>query len=105
MGRKLRTNLEFRPGCGQASLANRLRMKRFTSLGKSTTKKGTKMNLKRRIERMERELKPGELRAVKEGFIDQCGASGALAFDDPSLQEGVDEEGEAIISRWWAVTF
>jgi len=54
---------------------------------------------------MERELKPGELRAVMQGFVDQSGAPGALAFDDPRLQQGVDEEGEAVISRWWGVTF
>lgn len=63
------------------------------------------MHLKRRIERMERELKPGELRAVMQGFVDQSGAPGALAFDDPSLQHGVDEDGGAVISRWWSVSF
>jgi hypothetical protein len=46
------------------------------------------MNLKRRIERIERELKPGELRAVMQGFVDEAGALGALAFDDPRLQRG-----------------
>jgi len=54
---------------------------------------------------MERELKPGELRAVMEGFVDQSGAQGALAFDDPRLQQGVDENGEAVISPWWSVWF
>jgi hypothetical protein len=63
------------------------------------------MNLKRRIERMERKLKPGELSAVMDGFVDESGAPGALAIDDPRLQHGVDEKGEAIISRWWSVWF
>jgi len=40
-----------------------------------------------------------------DGFVDESGAPGALAFDDPRLQEGVDENGEAIISRWWSVWF
>ena len=31
MGKRPRTNLKFRPRCGQASLADRLRMKRFGS--------------------------------------------------------------------------
>ena len=64
-----------------------------------------RMGLKRRIERMERKVKPGELRAVIDGFVDDSGARGALPSDDPSLQEGVDEEGEAVISRWWGVWF
>jgi len=47
-------------------------------IGESTTKKGTEMNLKRRIERMERELRPGELRAVMQAFVGQSGAQGAF---------------------------
>ncbi|HLE63158.1 MAG TPA: hypothetical protein VI750_08470 [Pyrinomonadaceae bacterium] len=43
--------------------------------------------------------------AVMEGFVDQSGARGSLAFDDPRLQQGVEEEGEAVISRWWSVWF
>lgn len=54
---------------------------------------------------MERELRPGELRAVMQGFVDQSGAPGALAFDDPRLWAGVDDEGEAVISPWWSAWF
>jgi hypothetical protein len=61
--------------------------------------------LDRRIRRLERKLKPGELSAVMDGFVGESGAPGALAFDDPRLQQGVDEEGEAVISRWWSVWF
>jgi hypothetical protein len=32
-------------------------------------------------------------------------APASLDSDDPRLQQGVDGDGEAIISRWWAVTF
>ena len=78
---------------------------RFVILRKSTTKKETDMNLKRRIERMERELKPGELAAVMEGFLHRSGAHGALDPDDPALQQGVDENGEAFISRCLNVLF
>jgi hypothetical protein len=39
------------------------------------------------------------------GFVDESGARRALAIDDPSLQRGVDENGQAIISRWWSVWF
>jgi hypothetical protein len=63
------------------------------------------MNLERRLALLERKLRPGELCAVMDGFVDESGAPGALAFDDPRLQEGVDENGEAIISRWWSVWF
>jgi hypothetical protein len=50
-------------------------------------------------------VKPGELRAVMEGFVDESGAPGALALTDPSRQQGVDKDGEAVISRWWSVWF
>jgi hypothetical protein len=30
---------------------------------------------------------------------------GALNPNDPILQQGVDDDGEAVVSRWWAVTF
>jgi hypothetical protein len=64
------------------------------------------MSLKRRVEPMERKLKPGELRAIIEGFsFDGPGVPGVLASDDPRLQEGVDEKGEAAVSRWWVVSF
>ena len=80
-------------------------MKRFAGAEKSTPMKEAGMNLKRRIERMERELKPGELRAVIEGFFDDSGAPGALDPDNPALQQGVDENSKAFISRWWSVWF
>lgn len=42
---------------------------------------------------------------MMDGFVDESGARRALAIDDPSLQRGVDENGQAIISRWWSVWF
>jgi hypothetical protein len=63
------------------------------------------MRLKQRIERVERKVKPGELRAAIQGFVDDSGALGGLAFDDPALQQGLDQEGHAVISRWWSVSF
>jgi len=63
------------------------------------------MNLTRRIQRIERKVKPGELRAVIQGFFDEYGAPGALPPDDPKLQQGVDEEGDAVISRCWSLSF
>jgi hypothetical protein len=45
-------------------LADRLQVRMFGSSEKSSTHRGTEMSLKRRIERMERELKPGELRRL-----------------------------------------
>ena len=63
------------------------------------------MNLKSRIEKLEREVRPGELRAAISIFFDRSGEIGALPANDPRLQEGVDEEGEAYISRWWSVWF
>ena len=67
--------------------------------------KGTAINLKRRIERMERELKPGELSAAIQGFFDYSGVPGVLDPDDPRLRQGVDQKGEAFISRWTSVSF
>ncbi len=67
--------------------------------------KGTAINLKRRIERMETELKPGELSAAMQGFFDQSGAPGALGPNDQSPRQGVDQQGNAFISRWWSVSF
>jgi len=54
---------------------------------------------------MEQKLRPGELRAAMECFIDQSGVPTALPADHPGLRQGVDEEGEAVISRWWSVWF
>ncbi|MDZ4346150.1 MAG: hypothetical protein U1E51_27370 [Candidatus Binatia bacterium] len=42
---------------------------------------------------------------MMDGFVDESGARRALAIDDPSLQRGLDENGQAIISRWWSVWF
>ena len=63
------------------------------------------MNLERRLALLERKLRPGELCAMMDAFVDNSGARRALDIDDPRLQRGVDEKGEAIISRWWSVWF
>lgn len=63
------------------------------------------MSLKRRIQRMERKVKPGGLSAVIQGYFDDSGAPGALAVDDPRLQQGVDEQGDAAVSRGWSCRF
>jgi hypothetical protein len=72
--------------------------------------KGTGMNLKRRIERIEGELKPRQLRATIQGFLAESSPAGTFApaslnADDPRLQQGVDDNGGAIVSRWWSVWF
>ena len=69
------------------------------------------MNLKQRLETLEGrvdEIKPRPLKAVIQGFVDgsETGyARGALDPADPRLQQEVDANGEAIISRWWMVIF
>ena len=64
------------------------------------------MNLKRRLELIERKLRPGELAAVIQGDSDYDGESVPFVdADDPCLHEGVDENGEALISRWACVRF
>ena len=69
------------------------------------------MNLKHRIKKIEAGFKPPDLRAVIQGFLANSGSTqspyspAALDSDDPRLQQRVDDDGEAIISRWWAVTF
>jgi hypothetical protein len=69
------------------------------------------MNLKHRIKKIEAGFKPPDLRAVIQGFLadsapsESAFAPASLDSDDPRLQQGVDDDGEAIISRWWAVTF
>lgn len=55
--------------------------------------------LERRVERLEHRAKPKELRAVIEGLLTP------LDPDDPRLRAGVDDEGEALVSPWWAVWF
>ena len=44
-------------------------LRRLERPQKNTTKKGSEMNLKRRIERMERDMKPAALRAVIQGLL------------------------------------
>jgi hypothetical protein len=69
------------------------------------------MNLKRRLERVEDrvdEINPGQLKAVIQGFVEgpETGyARGTLDPDDPRLQQGVNADGEAILSPWWMVIF
>lgn len=57
---------------------------------------------------MELEARPKGLRAAIEGFVardENKLRPGALNPNDPILQQGVDDGGEAVVSRWWAVTF
>jgi len=93
-----------------ALLGGRLPLTRFATSEKNTTKKGSEMNLKRRIERMERDMKPAALRAVIQGLLGHSAPGtpfvpAALAADDPRLNHGVDETGEGTISPWWLVWF
>jgi hypothetical protein len=62
------------------------------------------------IERIEGELKPRQLRATIQGFLAESSLAGTFApaslnADDPRLQQGVDDNGGAIVSRWWSVWF
>ena len=69
------------------------------------------MNLRRKLERLEGrvdEINPRRLKAVIQGFVErpEIGyARGTLDPEDPRFQQGVDAEGEAIISSWWVVIF
>ncbi len=64
------------------------------------------MKLKGRLELLERRLRPGELCAVIQGSIGANHETRAMVdADDPQLQEGVDEKGVALISRWASVRF
>lgn len=68
------------------------------------------MNLRSRIERIERKQKPPQLRAVIEAFLAEAAPEktfvpAPLAVNDPRLQQGVNDDAEAAISRWWLVTF
>jgi len=56
-------------------------------------------NLIARVKRLEQKHRPNELRAVISGLIKPLGP------DDPRLQEGPNDEGEAVISPWWSVWF
>jgi hypothetical protein len=69
------------------------------------------MNLRRKLERLEGkvdEINPRRPKAVIQGFVEgpeSSHAREALDPDDPGLQQGVDAEGEAMISCWWTATF
>ena len=65
----------------------------------------TRSGLIGRIRRLERILRPGELRAVIHGMVGRTGEPWVLPEDYPGLQCGVDDYGDAFISRWWTVTF
>jgi hypothetical protein len=67
--------------------------------------------LEARLARLEAKCKPQVLSALIQGFFTKCPDSdsedvpGCLSAEDPRLQQGVDADGEAFVSRWWAVTF
>ena len=67
------------------------------------------MNLKRRIEKLEAEMKPPALRAVIQCSLPDSAPPGSpssgLGSADPRVKQGVDETGEGIISPWWVVWF
>ena len=61
-----------------------------------------------RVRKLEREARPKGLRAAIQGFVsrnENKRRPGALDPNNPLLQQGVDNDGEAVVSRWWAVTF
>jgi hypothetical protein len=61
-----------------------------------------------RVRKLEREARPKGLRAAIQGFVardENKRRPGALDPNNPILQQGVDNDGEAVVSRWWAVTF
>jgi hypothetical protein len=61
-----------------------------------------------RVRKLEREARPKGLRAAIQGFVARDEGKrrpGALDPNNPLLQQGVDDDGEAVLSRWWAVTF
>src|SRR6266481_1533001 len=67
--------------------------------------------LERRLGKLEAKLKPRALRAIIDAFLDWSAladsgyVSRPLPPDDPRLHQGVDERGDAVISRWWSVSF
>ena len=67
--------------------------------------------LERRLGKLESKLKPPALRAIIEAFLDWSAladlgyVSRPLPPDDSRLYQGVDEHGDAVISRWWRVSF
>src|SRR5262245_15991791 len=61
-----------------------------------------------RVRKLEREARPKGLRAAIQGFVARDESKrrpGALNPNDPILQQGVDDDGEAVVSRWWSVMF
>lgn len=67
--------------------------------------------LERRLGKLEAKLKPRALRAIIDAFLDWSAladsgyVSRPLPPDDSRLHQGVDEHGDAVISRWWSVSF
>jgi hypothetical protein len=67
--------------------------------------------LERRLGKLEAKLKPPTLRAIIEAFVDWSAVADSgyvsrpLPPDDARLHQGVDERGDAVISRWWWVSF
>src|SRR6266481_9547589 len=67
--------------------------------------------LERRLGKLEVKIKPRALRAIIEAFLDWSAladsgyVSRPLPPDDSRLQQGVDERGDAVISRWSSVPF
>src|SRR5262245_1477656 len=65
--------------------------------------------LDRRVRKLEREARPKGLRAAIQGFVardeNKRRRPGALDPNNPILQQGVDNDGEAVVSRWWSVMF
>ena len=66
--------------------------------------------LDNRIRKIEATFKPKMLRHTVQSFVDKhsthpltCDSPG-LSEDDPRLEKGL-EDGEAVLSRWWVVTF
>ena len=61
------------------------------------------MNLKRRIERMERDTKPAALRAVIQGLLGH--SAPGTPFVPAALAADELPTGEGTISPWWLVWF
>ena len=67
--------------------------------------------LERRLGKLETKLKPHALRAAIDAFLDWSVTADSedvpapLPPNDPRLEQGVDDYGDAVISRWWAVSF
>src|SRR6266481_9662035 len=67
--------------------------------------------LEHRLARLEAKFRPQALRAIIDAFLDWSAladsgyVSRPLPPDDSRLQQGVDERGDAVISRWWSVSF